>query len=177
LDHPNVKAGQVIGFLGRTGDAFTTDPHLHFEIHPRLYLDLGYDGAVDPTTYLEKWHTVWVPRNEMPQPAKLTAPVGAPAEEAAVVWHELLAARHLLGTHKKARAPLVTPDEFPRRGIVEAAGTPRRITNIQATSAHAAASDVLPWLGGGSGGLAILALSAGGFFVRRRRRTSAETAS
>ena len=25
LDHPNVKAGQVLGFLGRTGDAFTTD--------------------------------------------------------------------------------------------------------------------------------------------------------
>jgi murein DD-endopeptidase MepM/ murein hydrolase activator NlpD len=180
LDHPNVKAGQVLGFLGRTGDAFTTDPHLHFEIHPRLYLDLGYDGAVDPTTYLQKWRTVWVPKNEMPRPAKLTAPVGAPAQEAAVVWHELLAARHLLGTHQKARSrsPLVTPDEFPRRGIVEAAGrSPQRITNIQATSAHATASDVLPWLGGGSGGLAILALSAGGFFVRRRRRTSAETAS
>jgi murein DD-endopeptidase MepM/ murein hydrolase activator NlpD len=36
LDHPNVKAGQVVGFLGRTGDAFTTTPHLHFEIHPQL---------------------------------------------------------------------------------------------------------------------------------------------
>jgi murein DD-endopeptidase MepM/ murein hydrolase activator NlpD len=178
LDHPNVKAGQVIGFLGRTGDAFTTAPHLHFEIHPRLYLDLGYDGAVDPTTYLQKWHTVWVPKNEMPRPAKLAAPVGTPAQEAAVVWHELLVARHLLGTHKKAAAPLVTPDEFPRRGMLQAAGvTPRRITGIQVTSAHASATDVLPWLGGGSGGLAILALSAGGFFVRRRRRTSAETAS
>ena len=176
LDHPNVKAGQVVGFLGRTGDAFTTDPHLHFEIHPRLYLRLGYDGAVDPTTYLQKWRTVWVPKNEMPQPAKLTAPVGAPAEEAAVVWHELLAARHLLGTHDKARSPFVTPDEFPKRGIVEAAGFPPRI-DVQATSAHATASDVLPWLGGGSGGLALLALSAGGFFVRRRRRTAAEPAS
>lgn len=179
LDHPNVKAGQVVGFLGRTGDAFTTAPHLHFEIHPRLYLDLGYDGAVDPTTYLQKWHTVWVPRNEMPRPAKLTAPVGTPAQEAAVVWHELLVARHLLGVHKKARAPLVTPDEFPRRGMVEAAGiSPQRITSLQATSAHAsAATDVLPWLGGGTGGLALLALSAGGFFVRRRRRTAAEPAS
>ena len=176
LDHPNVKAGQVLGFLGRTGDAFTTDPHLHFEIHPALYLSLGYDGAVDPTTYLEKWHTVWVPKNEMPRPAKLAAPVGTPAQEAAVVWHELLAARHLLGTHKKARSPLVTPDEFPRRGMVEATGSPRRIISIQATSAHAGASDVLPWLGGGSGGLALLALSAGGFFMRRRRRTAAEPA-
>src|SRR5262249_23015434 len=41
LDHPNVRAGQVVGFLGRTGDAFTTDPHLHFEIHPHQFLDLG----------------------------------------------------------------------------------------------------------------------------------------
>ena len=180
LHHPNVKAGQVVGFLGRTGDAFTTDPHLHFEIHPALYLSLGYDGAVDPTTYLQKWHTVWVPKNEMPQPAKLAAPVGTPAQEAAVVWHELLAARHLLGTHKqKASAPLATPDEFTRRGVVEAAGrSPQRLTDLEATSAHPApATDVLPWLGGGSGGLALLALSAGGFVVRRRRRTAAEPAS
>ncbi len=179
LDHPNVKAGQVVGFLGRTGDAFTTDPHLHFEIHPQLYLELGYDGAVDPTTYLQKWHTVWVPKNEMPQPAKLKAPVGTPAQEAAVVWHELLAARHLLGAHETASSPLATPDEFPRRGMVEAAGvSPRRITDIQATSAHAAATtDTLTWLGGGTGGIALLALSAGGFLFRRRRRTASETSS
>jgi murein DD-endopeptidase MepM/ murein hydrolase activator NlpD len=179
LDHPNVKAGQVLGFLGRTGDAFTTDPHLHFEIHPQLYLKLGYDGAVDPTTYLQKWHTVWVPKNEMPQPAKLKAPVGTPAQEAAVVWHELLAARHLLGAHEAASSPLATPDEFPRRGMVEAAGvSPRRITDIQATSAHTATTtDTLTWLGGGTGGIALLALSAGGFLFRRRRRTASETSS
>jgi murein DD-endopeptidase MepM/ murein hydrolase activator NlpD len=28
-----VKAGQVLGFNGRTGD--TNTPHLHFEVHPR----------------------------------------------------------------------------------------------------------------------------------------------
>jgi hypothetical protein len=50
-----VKAGDVIGFIGNTGDAEGTPYHLHFEIHPVAFLSLGYDGAVDPTPYLEAW--------------------------------------------------------------------------------------------------------------------------
>jgi murein DD-endopeptidase MepM/ murein hydrolase activator NlpD len=50
-----VKAGQVVGFMGQTGDAEGTPPHLHFEIHPVSLLYLGYDGAVDPTAYLDAW--------------------------------------------------------------------------------------------------------------------------
>lgn len=50
-----VNAGDVIGFLGNTGDAQGTPYHLHFEIHPVGLLGLGYDGAVDPTTYLTAW--------------------------------------------------------------------------------------------------------------------------
>ena len=63
LTHHHVRAGQVVGFLGRTGDAFTTTPHLHFEIHPHqpAFVKLGYDGAVDPTTYLRKWQIENVP--------------------------------------------------------------------------------------------------------------------
>jgi murein DD-endopeptidase MepM/ murein hydrolase activator NlpD len=44
-----VKAGTVLGFVGNTGDAEPTPPHLHFEIHPN-------DGdAVDPHGYLLAW--------------------------------------------------------------------------------------------------------------------------
>jgi murein DD-endopeptidase MepM/ murein hydrolase activator NlpD len=50
-----VKAGEVIGFMGRTGDAEGTPYHVHFEIHPVSFLYLGYDGAVDPTPYLDAW--------------------------------------------------------------------------------------------------------------------------
>jgi murein DD-endopeptidase MepM/ murein hydrolase activator NlpD len=50
-----VKAGEVLGFVGNTGDAQGTPYHLHFEVHPVSLLALGYDGAVDPTPYLTAW--------------------------------------------------------------------------------------------------------------------------
>ena len=48
-----VSAGDVLGFVGNTGDAQGTPYHLHFEVHPVGLLGLGYDGAVDPTSYLD----------------------------------------------------------------------------------------------------------------------------
>jgi murein DD-endopeptidase MepM/ murein hydrolase activator NlpD len=51
-----VRAGDVLGFVGNTGDAVGTPYHLHFEIHPRSMLGMGYDGVIDPTHYLEAWH-------------------------------------------------------------------------------------------------------------------------
>jgi murein DD-endopeptidase MepM/ murein hydrolase activator NlpD len=50
-----VNAGDVLGFVGNTGDAQGTPYHVHFEVHPAQLLGLGYDGAVDPTRYLDAW--------------------------------------------------------------------------------------------------------------------------
>jgi len=50
-----VRAGDVLGFMGKTGDAEFTPVHLHFEIHPVSLLALGYDGAVAPYPFLNAW--------------------------------------------------------------------------------------------------------------------------
>ena len=97
-----VRAGEVIGFVGNTGDAFTTPPHLHFEIHPRQFIWRAYDGAVDPTSYLARWRHV--ERAPVPKPAVPTPPAGAPGHEARYVYGQLLAARGF-----RRRAPTAPP--------------------------------------------------------------------
>ena len=183
LTHHHVRPGQVVGFLGRTGDAFTTAPHLHFEIHPHqpLYVGLGYDGAVDPTTYLQKWHIEHVPADEIPQPARLKAPVGTPTQEAAVVWHELLVARHLLsesGTSAAATTDAVSPQPpFPNPLSLEASGV-APVATVRPTSAQVSESNVPLLVGGPLGGvLALSAVAAGAFTFRRRRRTAVDPSS
>jgi murein DD-endopeptidase MepM/ murein hydrolase activator NlpD len=48
-----VKAGDVLGFVGNTGDAITTPPHLHFELHPEAFASLSYDASArDPYEWL-----------------------------------------------------------------------------------------------------------------------------
>jgi murein DD-endopeptidase MepM/ murein hydrolase activator NlpD len=82
INGAQVQAGDVLGFVGNTGDAETTPPHLHFEIHPVGYLSLGYDGVIDPNPWLNAWQrlqdirlipgTTWVP--SVGQPSRAPAP-------------------------------------------------------------------------------------------------------
>jgi murein DD-endopeptidase MepM/ murein hydrolase activator NlpD len=51
-----VKAGTLLGFVGNTGDAEPTPPHVHFEIHP------GDRKAIDPHAVLAAWQA----RGEVP---------------------------------------------------------------------------------------------------------------
>jgi murein DD-endopeptidase MepM/ murein hydrolase activator NlpD len=50
-----VRAGDVLGFMGNTGDAEHTPYHLHFEVHPASLIYQGYDGVVAPFPYLNAW--------------------------------------------------------------------------------------------------------------------------
>ena len=81
----HVKAGEVLGFVGNTGDAAGTPTHLHFEVHPASLIFMGYDGAVNPTQYLTAWKHLqdvrfqnvagWVPAGAISDPAPKPAAI------------------------------------------------------------------------------------------------------
>jgi murein DD-endopeptidase MepM/ murein hydrolase activator NlpD len=172
-----VKAGEVLGFLGRTGDAFTTTPHLHFEVHPHQLLSLGYDGAVDPTTYLHGWTVVHVAHPPLPVHPKF--PNGEFGIVAKTVWRQLLASG-MIPLSKRALTPVVAPllrrsDVLPP--IYHAAIRTPAVSASAVTTKHGGALPSITWP------LLAVALAlalgygtvAGGRRIRSRRRGEPET--
>ena len=141
-NNARVRRGQVLGFVGNTGDAFTTIPHLHFEVHPFGLLSLGYDGAVDPTRYLAGWQRPGS-RTDILPPVPLPSP-NFRGSGSLTDYRRLLALR-----------PLAKPPASPP-GAASPAKTPR-IEALGAGSATSGASD--GWVPAASGAL-LLALAA-----------------
>jgi murein DD-endopeptidase MepM/ murein hydrolase activator NlpD len=168
LHSDRVRVGEVIGFIGNTGDAFTTAPHLHFEVHPRQLLRLGYNGAVDPTTYLNGWTHL----SHVVVPRPVTPPLPTQPQlrsEARYVFRELLAARHLVshGPSPKQRPHVSIP-----AGANGLAPTPREIAHESApplASTERGSSTSRVVLIAGLGGALGICVAGALFGVRRRR--------
>jgi hypothetical protein len=165
LHSKRVRAGDVIGFIGNTGDAFTTMPHLHFEIHPRSLLNLGYGGAVDPTTYLRSWRRVRTVVVGRPFHPPLPTEVAWRAE-ALQNFRELLDARRLDRRHQQRR------EHTSRVASEGAAPLPVAVTPMPAppVAASSTADRARVWLWAPIGASVLVAAALGALGWRRRRR-------
>jgi murein DD-endopeptidase MepM/ murein hydrolase activator NlpD len=141
-DH--VTAGQPLAFVGNTGDAITTPHHLHFEIHPVGLLRLGYDGAVDPTTYLNTWKHL--SRVAPLAPVRLPAGAALHGDGALSDYRQLLFARGILpARHKQpgqALAKLLGPSLVPELDVTPAALSAPRAAGWQGAAVAAFAAFV-----------------------------------
>jgi len=126
-DGARVRAGDVIGYMGDTGDARGTPFHLHFEIHP----DAGW--AVPPIAYVTAWQAATpgvgsaATSTALPQTAAPTAsPEGAVLEEQAdissVSGLDDAALAQAVGSGAEGSGPVPEPDAIVAVGADSAPG-------------------------------------------------------
>jgi murein DD-endopeptidase MepM/ murein hydrolase activator NlpD len=135
----SVRRGDVIGFVGNTGDAFTTQPHLHFEVHPTGLLYLGYDGAVDPTTYLRSW--------ALPQRVKVLPPVELP-DGAPSGFGSAADFRRLLAVHPRPAKRSRPAKAEPEKGGLPKRSQPTRVASGPVATTRGGQGSTLPIVAG-----------------------------
>jgi len=173
LHSKQVTAGEVIGFIGNTGDALPTPPHIDFEIHPRSLLRLQYDGAVDPTSYLRSWtlltHVV-APHPVVPTISSL--PNAQIRHEASVIFRELLSNRGLLKHHPRAPQTIPAPARrtpTPRAPAATRTSTTRLADDTSAKTGSSFNATPIAFVFAG----ALLLLAAGALYRRRGSNAAA----